>query len=64
MCKCNPLLCPGIEQFTRYFYMAGEQDFAPFTKENTVEDPDEEEVEDKKEARRPLLEEDLDQDVV
>ncbi len=46
MCKHAPLLCPGIEQFTRYFYMAGEQDFAPFTKENTVEDPDEEEVED------------------
>ena len=26
-----------IEQFTRYFYMAGEQEFAIYTKENTVE---------------------------
>jgi len=36
-----------IEQFTRYFYMAGATDFAPFTRENTqVEDPDLEDAED------------------
>jgi len=35
-----------VEQFTRYWYMAGEQEFAPYTKENTVQDPSGEDDED------------------
>ncbi len=35
-----------IEQFTRYFFLAGETEFAAFTKENTQADPEEDFSED------------------